>query len=203
MKKAIQRIIQTLFLALFVVLAAKGKIQVWMAIFVLSAVVSVFFSRLYCGWVCPINTTLKPITWIKKKLHIPSFKTPEAFKTGYFRILMLLAFLSLIIITFKTGKKLPVLPALVALGFVATLFFEEELWHHWLCPYGTLLSLPARLSRKRMFIDQERCTNCTKCAKVCPAGAIVREEKHMIIKNECLVCMECERVCSKQAISYQ
>ena len=203
MKHTIQIIVQILFLILFTVLVITGKVQIWMAIFVASALLSILFSRFYCGWICPINTVIKPITYLKKKLGIKSLKTPSFLKNGVVRIIILVAFLGLMAMVFRTGKKLPVLPALVGIGFFFSLFFEEALWHHWLCPYGAILSLPSRTARKAMVIDPNLCTNCTRCAKVCPSQAIVKEEKHRIIKNECLVCGACERVCTKGAIKYR
>lgn len=203
MKKTIQRIVQVLFLGLFLFLLIRGKVQVLIGIFLLSLVLSLFFSRFYCGWICPINTLLKPITFLKKKFRVGSIRTPSFLKNGVLRILLLVAFLGLMVFTLRSGKQLPVLPALVAIGVFLSLFFEEELWHRWLCPYGTLLSLPSRAAKKQMVIDAELCTNCGRCKRVCPSGAIVKEEKHRIIKSECLVCHECERVCTKGAISYK
>ncbi len=203
MKKVLQRTVQVVFLALFVFLLIQGKVQVWMAIFVGSTILALIFSRFYCGWICPINTILRPMAYLKKKLKIKSLKTPAFFKNGVFRILMLLGFLAVMVVVFRTGKKLPVLPSLVVAAVFLSLFFEEELWHHWLCPYGTILSLPARGAKKSMVIDPSLCTNCNRCAKACPSGAIVKEEKHRIVKSECLVCHECERVCTKGAISYK
>ncbi len=139
----------------------------------------------------------------KKKFRVGSIKTPAFLKNGVLRILLLIAFLGLMVFTLRTGKQLPVLPALVAIAVFLSLFFEEELWHHWLCPYGTILSFPSRAAKRRMVIDAELCTNCGRCKRVCPSGAIVKEEKHRIIKSECLVCHECERVCTKGAISYK
>ncbi|NLK05561.1 MAG: 4Fe-4S binding protein [Spirochaetales bacterium] len=203
MKRVIQRIIQVLFLILFTLLVVSGKVQIWMAIFVASTLLSLIFSRFYCGWICPINTVIKPITYLKNKLKLKSLKTPAFLRNGVVRIIILIAFLAMMAMVFRTGKKLPVLPALVGIGFVLSLFFEEALWHRWLCPYGTILSLPSRAARKAMVIDPNLCTNCTRCAKVCPSQAIVKDEKHRIIKHECLVCGECERVCTKGAIKYR
>ncbi|HKL60013.1 MAG TPA: 4Fe-4S dicluster domain-containing protein [Sphaerochaeta sp.] len=203
MKKVVQRSIQVLFLAFFVVLAINGKIQMWMGIFVLSALASLIFSRFYCGWLCPINTVLKPLTWTKKKLHIKSFKVPAFLKKAWVRIGMLVLFLGILAFTLKTGKKLPVLPISVALGFVLTLFFPEELWHRHLCPYGVILSLPSRKAMYGMKIDQDTCIKCGKCSKVCPSAAITKEEKkYSITKNECLVCRACAEVCPVDAITY-
>lgn len=203
MSKIVQRGVQLLFLALFLTLMVLGRIQVWMGIFVVSAIASLLFSRFYCGWMCPINTLLKPVTWAKKKLHIKSFKVPKSLSSKWSRAFMLVLFLGVLVFTFKTGKRLPVLPVLVGLGFVLTLFFPEELWHHYLCPYGAIISLPSRKAKHAMKIDEEACINCGKCAKVCPSLAIVKEEKHhSIIKNECLVCRECVDACPNGAIAY-
>jgi len=202
-KKVTQRSIQVLFLALFVVLAVVGKIQIWMFIFVLSALASLIFSRFYCGWICPINTVLKPVTWAKKKLHIKSFKVPSFLKKTWVRIVMLLVFLGLLAFTLRTGKKLPVLPISVGLGFFLTLFFPEELWHRYLCPYGSILSLPSRKARYGMKIEEEKCISCGKCMKVCPAVAIAKEEKKFsITTNDCLVCRACVEACPVDAIAY-
>ncbi|NCC63193.1 MAG: 4Fe-4S binding protein [Spirochaetia bacterium] len=203
MKKTIQIIVQVVFLLLFGLLIMKGRIQIWMAVFLASVLLSLYFSRFYCGWICPINTVLKPITFIKKKLKIKSLKTPSIFKNGVIRIILLVSFLALMGFVFRTGRKLPVLPALFGIGVFLSLFFTEELWHRYLCPYGTLLSLPSRAAKKSMVINPELCINCTKCAKVCPSNAIVKEEKHRIVKHECLLCHACERVCAKDAISYR
>ncbi len=203
MKKVAQRSIQVLFLALFVVLAVVGKIQIWMIIFVVSALVSLVFSRLYCGWICPINTVLKPLSWTKKKLGIKSFKVPEFLKKTWVRIFMLALFLGILIFTLRTGKKLPVLPISVGLGFALTLFFPEELWHRYLCPYGAILSLPSRKAAYAMRINEETCISCGKCKKICPSVAIAKEgKKYSITKNECLVCRECVDVCPTGAITY-
>ena len=203
MKRIVQRSIQILFLALFVVLSVMGKIQIWMGIFVLSALASLVFSRIYCGWICPINTVLKPITWIKDTLHIKSFKIPNFLKKTWVRIFMLLLFLGVLGFTIKTGKKLPVLPISVALGFTLTLFFPEELWHRYLCPYGTILSLSSRKAAFKMEIDQSTCISCGKCMKVCPSVAITKEgKKYNITKSDCLVCRACSEVCPVDAITY-
>lgn len=203
MKKVTQRSIQVLFLALFVVLAVMGKIQIWMIIFVLSALASLIFSRFYCGWLCPINTVLKPVTWAKKKLHIKSFKVPAFLKKTWVRIFMLVVFLGILGFTLKTGKKLPVLPISVGLGFVLTLFFPEELWHRYLCPYGSILSLPSRKARYGMKINEEKCIGCGKCMKACPAVAITKDgKKYSITKNDCLVCRACAEACPVDAITY-
>ena len=64
-----RRVIQIAFLGLFMALLVTGKMQLWMGIFVLGVLASLFWSRLYCGWICPINTTMEGLTFVKKKNH--------------------------------------------------------------------------------------------------------------------------------------
>ena len=203
MKKVIQRSVQGVALLLFIILLVKGKAQLWMAIFVASTLLALLFSRFYCGWLCPINTVIRPIAWMKKKLKIKCKKVPAWIESDVLRYLILALFLATMGFVFKTGKQLPVLPALLALAVLLSIFFDEALWHRHLCPYGTILTLTGRFSKKAMVIDEALCNNCTRCSRVCPSNAIVQDEKHRIIKKECLVCHECERVCAKGAIKYR
>jgi len=204
MKKILQRFLQIAFLILFVFLIVKGKVQLWMGLFLAGVIVSFVFGRVYCGLICPINTVMNAVTWLKKKLHIKSMHIPKALKKPWIRYAVLGIFAALFIFIMISGKKLPVLPAMFLLGILLTLFFSEELWHRYLCPYGTILSLSSLKTKYTMKIDEENCISCGICKKVCPANAV--EEKdgiYQIIKNECMICMECERKCKPNAISYK
>lgn len=203
MRKTIQSVLQVVSLLFFIFLLIKGNIQVWMLIFVSSTLLALLFSRFYCGWICPINTLIKPVTWVKRKFKIKRKEMPSWIKSDVLRIIVLLLFLGTMVFVFKTGKKLPVLPALLILGVVLSIFFDEALWHRHLCPYGTILSVFGRFSKKAMTIDQDLCNNCTLCTRVCPTNTIIKEDKHQIIKKECLVCFECEQVCPQEAIDFQ
>lgn len=204
MSKTMQIITQIAFLALFVILIIFNKIQLWMAIFLLSVILTLFISRVYCGWVCPINTVIKATNWIKKKLHLKSFTIPAFLKKRWVRYAFLALFFAVFAFTMISGKKLPVLPIVVVLGVVVSLFFPEELWHRYLCPYGTILSLPGSKSMRFLKIDQDTCISCGLCKKVCPAEAVHEEDKkYDILKKDCLMCMECERQCPTKAIHYR
>lgn len=203
MKKAAQIISQIVFLVLFTVLVATGKMQLWMAVFGVGVLLSIFLGRLYCGWACPINTVMRAVSWIKKKLKIKSFNTPKLFKKQWIRYVVPGLFVASFVFVMVSGKKLPVLPGLLAIGVVLTFFFPEEFWHRYLCPYGTILSLVSSKSRCSVCIDDEACINCRVCKSVCPAEAIEHEDgKYTIKKKDCLICLECQRKCSVSAITY-
>lgn len=200
----LQLIVQAASLVLFIFLTIIGKVQVWMGIFVISIFAVFLLGRVYCGWICPINTATRCVSWLKKKLRVKSARIPGLLTKPWIRLTSLGLFITAFIFTMISGKKLPVLPALFALGIMLTLVFPEELWHRYLCPYGLILSLPARKSNRAMTIDSELCNGCGMCARVCPAKAVEKNERrHEFLRKECLVCMECSRACKQKAIHYR
>lgn len=204
MNRKLQCIIQIISLALFAFLIIMGKVQLWMGLFLAGIVGSFLLGRFYCGWLCQINTAMIGITWVKKKLHIKSMKIPTILTKAWVRYIALGLFIIIFIFTMISGKKLPVLPILFVIGILLTFLFPNELWHRYLCPYGTILHLPAKVSKYHISIDLEKCNSCGVCMHVCPAKAVEkREYQHKILKSDCLVCMECSRKCKQNAISYK
>ena len=202
--KLFQRIIQTILLIFFLFLIIKGKAQLWMGVFLLGIVSSFLLGRIYCGWFCSINTAMIGVTWMKKKLKIKSVKIPSFLKQIWVRYSALGLFVITFIFIMKTGNKLPVLPILFIIGVLLTFIFPEDLWHRYLCPYGTIIHMPAKFSKYKMTIAPEKCNNCGVCMRVCPSKAVEKHESyHEIHKSDCLVCMECSRKCKQEAISYK
>ena len=204
MSDKLKLIVQLIFLALFAVLVATGQVQVWVGIFLLGIIASFFLGRIYCGWLCPINTVMNAVTAIKKKLGIKKQRVPQALASPWIKYLVLILFIAAFAFSMITGRAIPALPALFAAGVVLTIFFPEELWHRYLCPYGTILSLPAGKAKLNMAICQEKCDSCGICKKVCPAGAVQVSDKVYSIKgNSCFVCLDCSIHCRQDAISYR
>ena len=199
----LQLVLQAASLGLFAFLTITGKVQVWMGVFIASILAAFILGRVYCGFFCPINTAMRGVAWLKRKLRLKNARIPGWLTKPWTRLAVLGLFVAAFIFTMLSGKKLPVLPALFALGIFLTLFYPEELWHRYLCPYGLILSLPARKSMRAMTINPERCNGCGMCRRVCPAKAVERHERHhKILKNDCLVCMECSRACKQKAIHH-
>lgn len=200
--KIYQTVTQFIFLALFVILILTGKIQLWMGVFIISAVAALLFSRFYCGWLCPINTVMKLTTKLKKRLGKESMAVPKTLKKPVFRYGMLGILMLILVLMMSSGKKLPILPLLFAVGVSLTVFFPENLWHRYLCPYGTILNFFGAKAKKYPEINQSVCIECGICGKVCPGGAIIKTDRYFINKGLCLICLECAYQCPKEAIHY-
>jgi polyferredoxin len=175
-----------------------------MAIFVLGLIVSLFLSRFYCGWICPINTLTRSISWLKKKMKIKHFKIPKFLKTPAIRYFVFGLFIAIFAFTMISGRKLTVLPALLIIGVVLTLFFPEEMWHRYLYPYGTPFHAVFRKPLFHMQINETASTNCGVCSRVCPAAAVDKEGKNYMIKvDACSACFDCSDKCKQKTISYR
>lgn len=195
--------VQISTIVLFLILIALGKVQIWMAIFGIGLLLSTYFGRFYCGYICPINTGMALIDDNANKNQRKRRSVPEVFKKAWTRYGILVLFLGTMIMVFKTGKKLPVLPVLFGLGIIITIFYKPEFWHRYLCPYGTLLSIFSKFNKRSYMVANENCIKCRKCVRACPSDAILwegKEEYPTIIENECLLCGKCKEVCPTDAI---
>ncbi len=204
-KDRIRIITEIIAFVAFIFLSVQGRIQIWLLIFGGFVAISFILGRMYCGWICPIETFLRPIVWSKKKLNIRSAKTPIILRNSWFRWLVLVSVLAIMLFSRMTGIQINFILFILGAAVVLTLFFEENFWHRFLCPYGTILSITSRFSIFRMRVDKSKCISCGKCSEVCPSYAAQKknnEDKYTIEKKECLTCFRCQNVCPTKAINY-
>ncbi len=83
----------------------------------------------------------------------------------------------------------------LALGVV-----RKKFWCRYLCPLGTLFSIFSRLRIFRRSVTDD-CTQCQKCVKECPVGAIPAETPQNYRQQDCISCFKCLE-CPPQAVSF-
>lgn len=197
----IKTTLRIFLLFLFLVLLFVGKVQLWAPLFFGSLILSLFFGRFYCGWICPIHTVMEGITFLKKKLRLKQRPLPVFLRSSTLRYGALLLFIGAFLFSMLTGKRLPVLPMAFFLGIFLTALFPELLWHRYLCPYGTFFS---KASKRGMNISSTLCNGCSLCSRVCPTEAAHKAENGYVIEQqECLLCGRCQKNCRQGAISYR
>ena len=203
-KDTVRVISEILALVLVVVLFRNRKLQLWLVVFAVGVGLSFFAGRFFCGWICPMGTLFRPIGWIYRKLGIRRLKTPGIVRKPWVRVAFLVLFVAVMVATKVLGIKVNALLYLILLSVALTLFFEEEMWHRYLCPFGTILSLSSRFAGRGMAIDEKACISCGKCQKVCPSQSIVTLEngKRANVAKECLLCYKCQDVCPVDVCNY-
>lgn len=67
----------------------------------------------------------------------------------------------------------------------------------YLCPLGAVYSFFNPIGFYRFQINEERCTKCNTCSKVCPMEISVREHPNSL---ECIRCGACKHSCPSEAI---
>lgn len=195
-------VVRGLAMALLVALFVTGRMQIWMVLFAGGVLAAIGWGRLYCGWLCPINTAML-LTSPTGKRRRP---VPRWARHWLVRAAILVLMVAAFAIGARTGRRLPVLPFLMTVGVVLSLFYVPALWHRYLCPFGTILTCTGRLARRHHRVDPDGCVSCGLCLKACPGEAMGIDEQSgraVIDKSHCLECGSCAEVCPKQVIAYR
>lgn len=199
-------LIRLLFLALFFFLVTKGKMMLWLGIFAVSFLAAIMFGRIYCGYVCPMNTMMILTEWISKKLKIQSANTPNWLKSG--KLPWITLFLSIILVIASKKilhKDLPFLLIWLVISVIITLRYKPAVFHNLVCPFGALQKTFGKFAKYSKLVNYEECIGCKLCEKSCPSEAIkvLSDNKKAYINTSiCHQCTSCQQVCPKNSIHY-
>lgn len=194
------------FLILFLVIMSKGTPVLWLVLFGVSLIAALFFGRIFCGWICPMNTLMVVTEWIDKKLGIKLKGTPKVLESGWMQWVVLFASIaSMAAIKKLIGVNIPVLLYLLVLSVLVTLRYKPEVFHNKICPFGILQGFAGKFAFFSRRVDADKCIGCKMCEKACPSQAIKvvpQSSKAEINSKLCHQCYSCELVCPKYAIDY-
>lgn len=204
--KYIVTVVRLLFLALFVFLIVQGKMMLWLGLFGISLLAALIFGRIYCGYVCPMNTVMVPVDWIAKKLKIQTQKTPKWLGKGYFAWIALIVSVAAMLLSKRfLHVNIPILLIWLALAVLVTLRYRPAVFHNLICPFSAPQKLFGRIARRSRMVDETACIGCKLCEKACPSDAIAvtpKNKKAHINIALCHQCTNCRQVCPKDAICY-
>ena len=199
--------IRYLFLGVFIFVLIKKVPMLWLGLFVLSVLAAIFFGRIFCGWICPMNTLMIITESIRTKLKFKPRTSPKWLKNGWLAWVLLVVSILMMILSKKIFHfEVPILLYLLILSVLVTLIYKPEVFHNQLCPFGALLCLTGRVAFFSRKVNFEKCNGCKLCEKTCPSEAIVvspLKKKAEINRKFCHQCFNCELICPQKAISYR
>lgn len=198
--------IRLLFFGLFIFLTVKGEMMLWLGLFALSLLAILLFGRIYCSYVCPMNTIMIPVNALSKRLKLKKQGTPKWLKSGTIAWAALLLSVAVILLSKRILHiNIPILLIWLIFSAVITFFYAPAVFHNLICPFGVLQKLFARFALFHKKVDSSLCIGCGLCEGSCPTAAInvnPENNKAQIDKASCLQCRSCLEACPKKAIQY-
>ena len=87
----------------------------------------------------------------------------------------------------------------ILLLFLILMLFINRAFCRTTCPLGGLWGLFNRASLFQITVDDERCTRCSACQRICPVGIDPSSDPN---SPDCIRCLRCLDVCQYGALSY-
>ncbi|MEH7437786.1 4Fe-4S binding protein [Neobacillus drentensis] len=177
----------------------------------------IIFRKSFCSWLCPVGTVSEWTARLGKKIFKRNFEIPTwlAWLISPIKYLLLLFFLSMVIqmstysakafleLDYNKVSDVKMLQFFLTIGgtgltviaviFILSLFFKN-FWCRFLCPYGALIGLGSIFRITKIRRNEETCTNCEMCTKVCPQRLKVHKVEAVNSLN-CTACMSCVEAC--------
>ena len=210
--------------------AMNGIINGSLVMFGVMFLSSLFFGRLWCGWICPgggMQDIVEPINykpvngpkinWIKWAIWITWLLLIIIFAVkagGYWRVNLLYHTQNGISVA-GTAER-PIFIAYIIYYVVVVLFIGLAIFagrragcHSicWMAPFmitGRWIRNRFSWPSLRLVADVSACKDCKSCTKTCPmsldVNAMVQARK--MENAECILCGTCVDNCSKKAIRY-
>ncbi len=149
------------------------------AFFALPLLFALFHGRTFCAAVCPLGAIQEVVVWRPRKLPPWLNQTLGTIPWVYLGVALLFAATATDFLVcrwdpfvgfFRFGAPLPM--ALFGAGLLVLGLFVGRPYCRFLCPYGALLRVFSRLSRRHVTITPGSCIQCRLCENACPYDAI-------------------------------
>jgi polyferredoxin len=170
----------------------------------------VIFSRGFCGYACWTAMILDFMPWKR-----PSGRIKDAGKYRYIHFIISLFAVMILLFVFKYNLKTGTMASIYwftagnilyyAAGTTLAYFLKDNrAFCKYLCPVSVLMKIPSRFSIFKYKVDNNKCTKCRACEKICPMDIKILDyaaQNKRILSTECILCGECSSVCPSKSIS--
>lgn len=205
------------FAALQIMFASKKVNLIYMSgaliIFVFYLVIR---GRVFCSWVCPVNTILELTEKLRKFLKVKD-KTYNRQTKKYLALLVLLLSFIIGVPVFELFSPIgfTMRNALFTFGIgvwiiIAIVLFEllisKRGWCRYFCPLGGFYQSIGKAGLFKIKFDHNACVGCDKCRSVCFAEPVILEpgifrESKFVQSGDCSLCGACIDHCPFNALT--
>lgn len=171
--------------------------------------------RVFCSWVCPLNTILEMTDKIRRFVKLPDLQLNRHQKKYYA--------LATVILSFLIG--VPIFEIISPIGFtmrnllftfgigvwiiLAIILFDlliaKRGWCRYLCPLGGFYQSIGKVGLFQVKFNHDACVGCTTCRSVCFADPDILEpsinrETMYVTAGDCSLCGACIDHCPFDAL---
>lgn len=204
--------------------AMEGIVSGSFIVFVCMLLGSIFFGRIFCGWLCPMGGLQECLCSVNEK-------TPKQGWRNYIKIVIWIVWITAVILCFVFRKQeitidffymtdhgisiteiynYVIYYGVIFLVLIPAVLFGKRVFCHyfcWMAPFmiiGIKIRQVLHLPGLHVRLEEKKCISCGKCNKSCPMGLNVVElgkDSHDL-GTECIQCGSCIDHCPKKALSY-
>jgi hypothetical protein len=210
---------------IIIVGATQGIINGSFVTFVLMLLGSMFFGRIFCGYLCPAGAIMECAALVNDQ-------QPKQGWRNYIKYVIWIIWIAVIALAFALHKNAITLNvffftdhgisvsdiyayiiyyAIILLFLIPALIFGKRVPCHYFCWMAPFMVLGSRIGRllhlKRLELkaEKDKCISCHACDKACPMSLKISDKikEGNLYNDECILCGECMDRCPKKVISYK
>jgi NosR/NirI family transcriptional regulator, nitrous oxide reductase regulator len=165
--------------------------------------------RVFCGGVCPLGAIQELVALRPRQIPAWVDNVFGRFRYVYLTLAMVFAMLPTASRDFVICRFDPFVPLFrmtgeagiiaLGLGLLALGVFVARPYCRFVCPYGALLGIVARVAHWRVSITPDHELDCGLCSEACPYGAI-RDLR--AVSSRCVACARCFAHCPRQRLAW-
>lgn len=204
--------------------AMEGIVSGSFIVFLCMLLGSVFFGRIFCGWLCPMGG-------MQECLFSVNDRVPKQGLRNYIKYAIWVVWIGAVILCFIFRKEeisidffymtdhgisiaeiynYVIYYGVIFLVLIPAVLFGKRIFCHyfcWMAPFmviGTKIRHFLHLPGLHIISEKEKCISCKKCNQNCPMGLnvveLVRDDHDF--GAECIQCGSCVDHCPRKALSY-